>query len=338
MDIRKEIGHIVKGRAALMGFAILWIIGFHYSFLYDTPLKPFFRNGYLGVDLFLLLSSFGLCFSYEKSPDCLTFYRKRLLKIIPLWWLCLTILLAIALLEGRDHPHSILQGICYYSGAGWWLYHNEPFGIYYYEWYIPTLLLFYTLFPLLFRQSNRKLAILLLTTMAAGALLAYYHVNDRLFLSYFRPPVFIAGIFLYRIYRQEKPLGKTSTAMLGLLTAIGIAGVYYYITYPMINGALSAGLVQYSFMLALPALIILFSRIIQKIHLTAPLAFIGSITLELYMLHIYNVPLKYVEMVIDNHNLAVAVTTLLLIPIAYGISRIAAKISPSRRKKHSTPA
>ena len=329
--LKKGIENIIKGRAALMGFAILWIIGFHYSFLFDTPIRPFFRNGYLGVDLFLMLSSFGLCFSFEKDRSATTFYRKRLLKIMPTWWFCLTILLAVNVLEGGNYPHSILQYLCYYSGVGWWFFHNEPFGIYYYEWYIPTLLLFYALFPLLYRQSNKRLAALMGALMIAGVLLSYYHINDRLFLSYFRPPVFIAGIFLYRIYRQEAMQTKAMTAVVCLLTIIGLAGIYYYTTYPMRNGALTAGLTKYSFMLALPALMALFAWAIRKIHLSGILAFIGTITLELYMLHIYNVPLKYVTMVIDNRNIAIAATTLLLIPIAWGISKFVAKVFPTRK-------
>lgn len=331
--LKKGIENISKGRAALMGFAILWIIGFHYSFLFDTPLRPFFRNGYLGVDVFLMLSSFGLCFSFEKEQNTSAFYKKRVLRIIPLWWLLLTVLLLVNMLEGGNYPHSILQYLCYYSGAGWWFFHNEPFGIYYYEWYVPTLLLFYVMFPFFYRQNNRRLATLLAIAMIAGVLLAYYHVNDRMFLSYFRLPVFIAGIFLYRIYRQEALQNRMTACLVSLSAVIGAIGVYHYIAHPMRNGALSAGLAQYNFMLALPALMALFAWTMQKIRITGTLAFIGTITLELYMLHIYNVPLRYVERIIDNHNVAVAVTTLLLIPIAWGISRLAAKFFPARKSR-----
>ena len=325
--LNNGIENIVKGRAALMGFAILWIIGFHYSFLFDTPIKPFFRHGYLGVDVFLMLSSFGLCFSFEKKQNILAFYKKRVLRIIPLWWSLLTILLLVSILEGGNYPQSIMQYICYYSGVGWWFFHNEPVGIYYYEWYIPTLLLFYALFPFLYRQNNKRLTALMGALMIAGVLLSYYHINDRLFLSYFRAPVFIAGIFLYRIYRQEALQSKTMTVITCLLTIIGLAGIYYYTTYPMKNGILTAGLTKYSFMLALPTLMILFAWTIKKIRLAGILAFIGSITLELYMLHIYEVPLKYVIKVIDNRNIAVAVTALLLIPVAYGISKFVVALS-----------
>ena len=42
--------------------------------------------------------------------------------------------------------------------------------------------------------------------MIAGVALSYYHINDRLFLSYFRPPVFIAGIFLGWVYWKTHSL------------------------------------------------------------------------------------------------------------------------------------
>ena len=46
----------------------------------------------------------------------------------------------------------------------------------------------------------------------------------------------------------------------------------------------------------------------------------GGVTLEVYMLHIYNLPLDYVKQYIGNHTIAVIVTLVFCVLIAYVVS------------------
>lgn len=55
---------------------------------------------------------------------------------------------------GNDCPHSFFEALLYYTGIGWWIHCMFECGnSVYYEWYIPTLLVFYFLFPY-FENNN----------------------------------------------------------------------------------------------------------------------------------------------------------------------------------------
>ena len=60
-------------RTQIMGFAILWIILHHIGFFSMYAFNPivnfFIKLGSCGVDIFLVLSSFGLYMSYSNNSD-----------------------------------------------------------------------------------------------------------------------------------------------------------------------------------------------------------------------------------------------------------------------------
>lgn len=83
----------LKQRKAYMGIAILWIIGYHFyltqeefinNFVPLQILKFLFGKGFVGVDVFFLLSSFGLCHSLENNK-LMVFYKRRFWRIVPLY-------------------------------------------------------------------------------------------------------------------------------------------------------------------------------------------------------------------------------------------------------------
>lgn len=156
-----------ENRLYLMGFSIIWIIAYHFAFysnLLPIGIVDFFLGkGYLGVDIFLLVSSFGLCHSLNKNR-LRTFYRNRLRRIFPMYLLFLAILL---LFFGK-----------YYSDPGWKLFLFQITGISSFrhvdvEWYIPALICIYITFPalykgieFLFRKSRAGLVVLILAIEA----------------------------------------------------------------------------------------------------------------------------------------------------------------------------
>lgn len=117
-----------------------------------------FDNFNLGVDAFLFLSAFGLCFSLKKN-DIKTFYFNRFKRIIPTWWAVLFALHIVGILIGSKfpvgsfvYPHTATDIFFYYTGLGFF------FNTCYYEWYIPTLLFFYLIIPAINRLSKSGVA------------------------------------------------------------------------------------------------------------------------------------------------------------------------------------
>lgn len=81
-----DINIVSKYRSPLMGFAISWIIVYHYYLVIQPINLSVFpvRIGYGGVDIFLLLSGLGLYYSYTMrggegifiTRDLFEFYQR----------------------------------------------------------------------------------------------------------------------------------------------------------------------------------------------------------------------------------------------------------------------
>ena len=143
--------YIGKYRSALMGMAMILVFLFHarskkLGFMPTGIWESIFDNFNLGVDAFFFLSAFGLCFSLKKN-DIRTFYLNRFKRILPAWWIVLICLHLAGILIGSkfpvgsfDYPHTATDMFFWYSGLGFF------FNMCHYEWYIPTLMLFYLIF------------------------------------------------------------------------------------------------------------------------------------------------------------------------------------------------
>ena len=76
--------YISHARAFIYCFAILWIMLFHSSFPFRTPVMLWLQDhGNCGVDIFFLLSGVSLYFSYSKNKNAKKFYANRLYRTLP---------------------------------------------------------------------------------------------------------------------------------------------------------------------------------------------------------------------------------------------------------------
>jgi peptidoglycan/LPS O-acetylase OafA/YrhL len=82
---------ILDGFRAL---AILGVMLLHYFSRYTPPLNPvnlypyggkynFFLQGHLGVEFFFIISGFVIFFTLERTDDMTTFWKKRLIRLLP---------------------------------------------------------------------------------------------------------------------------------------------------------------------------------------------------------------------------------------------------------------
>jgi len=179
----------------LKGLAILTIIFAHvaYALVSDSRfLNPLSTLAGVGVNLFLLLSGYGLiASSIKKSLSIKDFYKRRLLKLYVPFWICLILFFA------ADHFFLKLDyGLAYtvraFLGLFWhadlYVDVNAPF------WYLSWIVMYYLLFPwLLIKKAPWLSAILMyLVTFA--------------FISY-QPHFLDQVIHLYRVHLIAFPLG-----------------------------------------------------------------------------------------------------------------------------------
>lgn len=156
-------------------------------------------NSVGGVDIFFYISALGLCLSFGKDPIILNFYKRRIKRILPTWFPVLIGMHILNLYFGNDCPHSFFEALLYYTGIGWWIHCMFECGnSVYYEWYIPTLLVFYFFFPYLAKLKTKILLGLLLFSVCSTLFLSSNGILDSLKLTHQRIPVFLFGIISYR--------------------------------------------------------------------------------------------------------------------------------------------
>src|SRR5690242_20063157 len=100
-EIRALDGLRALAAFSIVGFHALLFLQFEY-----TPLSRAVNHGWYylstGVHLFFVLSGFLLFLPYvralldgERLPSARRFYQRRALRILPAYWVCLTIMVAL---------------------------------------------------------------------------------------------------------------------------------------------------------------------------------------------------------------------------------------------------
>jgi len=130
--VRDEIGHIA-GIDGLRGIAVLWVALFHFTVLrpadattqalLQAPGGALAAHGYLGVDLFFLVSGFLLAmpwFSHEAAglarPSPARFYARRFWRIVPAYYVQLVVLFGVVL--------PLLHGATFWRSDLWVYLYN----------------------------------------------------------------------------------------------------------------------------------------------------------------------------------------------------------------------
>ncbi len=138
-SVKSEVGFIAPIEG-LRGVAVLWVMLFHYLSIRDPalhdpwnaaiaarrPLAVIVGNGYLGVDLFFLITGFLLVLPWARHaaaglppPDARDFYVRRIRRIVPAYYVQLYLLfvLFIPLLRGFDYWRYDIAFLAYNVAA-----------------------------------------------------------------------------------------------------------------------------------------------------------------------------------------------------------------------------
>jgi peptidoglycan/LPS O-acetylase OafA/YrhL len=312
----------------MKGISILWIAFFHFFGTYANhrfpdPLAPHYFSsfvsqcapsstldtlgciaqgsfvavslvGFHAVAVFLALSGFGLTYSLARvgDPDggWLGWYRGRLLRLFPMYWLAHLIYLVspfVARLEPLDYRFVLsflgdriypVDMIFFYINPAWW--------------YFGLLLELYLVFPILFRLLQKLGVTWFLILCGAATLLSRYlllcvigahgyYVQGAFFGA--RLWEFAAGMALGWLYRRhhavtEERLFTGWTFLAGVL--LYILGLYSYATtlsYTLTDPLIGTGL------FIILAHIALWSALLPRV--AGVLAYVGVFSYGLYLLH-----------------------------------------------------
>ena len=254
--------YIKTNRTSLMGSAIIFILLYHsYSWCIPekNPYLSIFKHGYIGVDIFIFLSGFGLCSSYTKNT-LTTFYLNRLKKIFPLYVLSGLLISLISNTKGSILT-TIWDVFCNISTLSYW-----NFGGIYWNWYIPAIVLLYLLFPIIYFFTEKyKYTFYIFTNLIIIIALSFFAIPWQYDCFVARIPIFILGIIIF-LYQNDVKKQRQSifVSFIFLLPCIYISQYYTTATF-------------------CPILLLLFYTTKKFIDRIPYIRFIGTHTLEIFL-------------------------------------------------------
>lgn len=212
--------YLSRYRSELMGLAILWVMLFHaYPFTFGVAaLDSFKEHGFAGVDVFLLLSAMGLYVSLAKKGSG-HFFRRRLARVLPAYWLVAGLYSLLLLWRGRIGWSVVLWNL---SALHYWFHIPGSFN-----WYMPALLAFYALTPLYVRLFRRCSHPGWLTLAVFPVSYGIYRLSIPLRLNYTedfvcRMPAFALGILMGHFLLTDQPLTRRHALVWGAIALCGV--------------------------------------------------------------------------------------------------------------------
>ncbi|MCO7209696.1 acyltransferase [Pseudoalteromonas sp. ACER1] len=245
---------------------------------YGSDMMEWYRIGSYGVDLFFIISGFIMCLTIEKKRQSfIVFMKKRIIRIIPLYWALTSVALVIyiampeAVNSSGGHT-SILSsyflipdGSKYLINNGWTLS---------YEFYFYFIFSMCFVFPHLQKQIT---CIILALLFLIGALVNF---DGQLF-SFFTNNIlleFALGILAYYLLKAH-PLNVflSSTSF-----TLGCLGLIFVNIYGEVNSIFGR-----SFNGGIPMFLIFigFVSLESKLKFNSPLYQMGMSSYSLYLLH-----------------------------------------------------
>lgn len=275
----------------LKGLAILTIIFAHvtYALVSDNKfLAPLSSLAGVGVNLFLILSGYGLVASALKKPlSVRQFYKHRLLNLFVPLWICLIIFFALDyfflhLNYGAVYVAKAFFGL--FTHANLYEDVNAPF------WFFTWIVMYYLLFPLLYIKKYPWISAILMYLLPLALIKTEPHYLDYV-------------IYLYKIHVIAFPLGMWLSWFLNSSKAwvkiknrfikIRYKNIWHYFSIILLSVAIiylykNSGVGKSPFIeeiFSIIACLLLIALFIIKRFEVKLLYWIGIFSYEIYILH-----------------------------------------------------
>jgi exopolysaccharide production protein ExoZ len=261
----------LAGIQSLRGVAANLVVIFHclaigllpkYGFQPQFERLSFLRNFWSGVDLFFCISGFVMCYSYINSKvSGVEFFRARLVRIVPLYWICSTAVFSITVFQGSNGDLAwYLQSLLFFVD----LETREP--ILAAGWTLQYEMFFYLIFAvvlLLFKRYRFLIISLCLVSIAI------YQTNHFIILE------FILGGIAYLFYKSHF-FSRYSNAIFCIFFTVYVFSLFSYNQDTAINYRV--------IFFGIPALFIVASLANSKMP-EKSLQTAGNYSYSLYLIH-----------------------------------------------------
>ena len=188
-------------RTELMGIAIVMVLLYHLYSLCPVESFRVFKHWYAGVDIFMFLSGWGLCYSYKKHTLS-TFYRRRLFRILPLYIFQVIMANVILSIVQNVDSNNIAKQIIDELLTLFNMSIGGDFG----NWYTSAILLLYIVFPILyfFVRKFRLISYAIVGLISCAIIRHYPDMQWQYNCILSRVPAFLLGIVLYSSNEEKK--------------------------------------------------------------------------------------------------------------------------------------
>lgn len=306
-----QLAGISRYRGELMGAAMLFVILFHVSLSRDDPFYGLRRCGNVGVDMFLFLSGVGLWFAWTKQPSVRTFYRRRLLRILPTWLLVAGVFYGADYLGQRRFSTGVIDLIGDVT-VNWdfWLHDELTF------WYVPAIMMLYLFAPHYMRLITRHpvyrwLPLLMVVwCVMVQWVLPIHRAVGHIEIFWSRVPIFFIGINMGRSVKEQRTLEGSALWLLLLAFAMTFGTSVYLEQVRHGRFPLFVERMLYIPFTVTGVLLLnyVFSRLPQCVNRF--LRLVGALSLEVYLLHV-----QFVLLHIEPYRLGYWLTFLLTVAI-----------------------
>ena len=278
---------ISKYRQELMGLAILGVLFSHIislgqitNHIVTLSFKVF--DNLVFTQGFLLLSGFGLYYSWTKEHSIRHYFKKRIGRLmIPFWVMSVPFYLYVCAILNNDYGKFVENILTAY----FWLHGNNGM------WYISITVLLYILFPLLYKVIFSKPNPKAVTARALFVFILMEAINGLIYVfapSYYnmvsigitQAPIFVIGM-LFGYYSSHKYMVSWRTMMwliLVLVVLVGIKRISPFFQAPMILTLRIVTIILVCY---------IFNKVMFLKNVMGGGKWCGKYTLELYILHLH---------------------------------------------------
>ncbi|MBR2590703.1 MAG: acyltransferase [Clostridia bacterium] len=323
-----------KRRNDLFGISIVSIVVYHYCLLSKLAVAKIYCAlvGSVGVPVFLMLSGMGLFFSMSKNASIGQFYKKRLVRVVIPYAIVATVHFALRCIIKKQGIVAFLRGVFFVNFV---LKSSSQF------WFVAFILVMYLLFPLFFKLFRTgkynfiKLLILCGIVVAANFALSRLapslYENIEVMLT--RIPAFLIGVYLGEMAYNKRAV-KLPFWLISILG--GAAFLYISIMRNVTDAVFSAYIVRYSETIYALLVMMVLSIVLEAIHsdgFSKICAFFGSMSLELYLVHVsLRTIMNLLGLPVEN-----IIYYAVMVVVAVGISFVLQKFDAFATKKLTTP-
>ena len=294
MTIKNRLNEILnlsfnKYRIELMGFATIWVGLMHvYSELFPdverSLIGKIIERGNLGVEIFLLISGYGLYCSLVKTNNVMLFYKKRANRILGSWIvLGLLYWIIFGILSRRI---GIMWLIYNASGLSFWI--SGVITI----WYVSYICIIYLLYPMVYRaqqKTSSSVLVVICVIVLMNCILSVVEpqIYSNIEIAITRTPAFLMGSYIAQIQNLEK---ESSEKLMFVVWIYVLLTSFLFIICPFFqdsNHDIAVMLYRYGGGGIIIAVIMVLTIILEKVNLNAPLVYYGKISLEFYLISVF---------------------------------------------------